>query len=105
MKKNLFVGGLVAAGFDNTGRYMLTVSHGGRGVFLVGKWQCIARDSQLAYPEDGHAAGIGPMEGMVVPITELNYDTGQLHFASPDGKYSLEYEAGTITVIEALRAQ
>jgi hypothetical protein len=105
MKKHLFIGGLVAAGFDPSGRYLLTVSHAGRGVFSVGNWQRVARDSELAYPEGGHAVGIGPMEGMVVPISELNYDTGQLHFASPDGKYSFEYEAGTITVTEIAAQQ
>lgn len=101
MKIHLFVGGLVAAGFDPSGQYLLTVSHAGRGVFSIGSWQRVARDFELAYPENGHAIGIGPMEGMVVPIGELNYDTGQLHFASPDGKYSFEYEEGTITVTEA----
>lgn len=100
MKKHLFVGGLVAVGFDPSGQHLLTVSHAGRGVFSVGSWQRVARDSELAYPEDGHAIGIGPMEGMVVPIIELNYDTGQLHFTSPDGKYNFEYEGGTITVTE-----
>ncbi len=40
------------------------------------------------------------MEGVVVPINELNYDTGKLHFQSPDGKYGFEYESGTITVTE-----
>lgn len=100
MKKHLFVGGLVAAGFDSSGQYLLTVSHSGRGVFSVGSWQRVARDSELAYPEDGHAVGIGPMEGMVVPISEINYDTGQLHFVSPDGEYNFEYEGGTITVTE-----
>lgn len=100
MKAHLFVGGLVAAGFDPSGQYLLTVSHAGRGVFSIGSWQRVARDFELAYPENGHAIGIGPMDSMVVPIGELN-DTGQLHFASPDGKYSFEYEDGTITVTEA----
>lgn len=101
MKIHLFVGGLVAAGFDPSGQYLLTVSHAGRSVFSIGSWQRVARDSEPAYPENGHAVGIGPMEGMVVPISELNYDTGRLHFASPDGKCSFEYEEGAITVIEA----
>lgn len=100
MKQYLFVGGLVAAGFDPTGSYLLTVSHSGRGVFLVGTWQCIARDTELSYPQDGHAVGIGPIKGVRLPISELNYDTGELYLQSPDGKYALEYEGGTITVIE-----
>lgn len=101
MKRYLFVGGLVAAGFDPSGQYLLTVSHAGRGVFSLGSWERVARDSELAYPEDGYAVGIGPMESLVVPINELNYDTGELHFVSPDGKYQFNYEGGTITITES----
>lgn len=100
MQKYLLVGGLVAAGFDPSGRYLLTVSHSGRGVFAVGSWERVARDTELAYPEEGHAVGIGPMEGLMVPVRELNYDTGQLHFSSPDGKYHFEYGEGTITITD-----
>jgi len=31
MSKHLFVGGMVAAGFDKTGGYLLTISHSGWG--------------------------------------------------------------------------
>jgi hypothetical protein len=54
--KHLFVGGLVAMGFDATGQFLLTVSHSGRGVFAVGTWERVARDTELAYPD----AGSGP---------------------------------------------
>jgi len=37
---------------------------------------------------------------MVVPISELNYSTGQLKFASPDGRYGFEYEDGTLVIVE-----
>jgi hypothetical protein len=100
MKKSLFVGGLVAAGFDASGGHLLTVSHAGRGVFAVGSWERVARDTEVSYPEGGRAIGIGPMEGMMVPIFELNYDTGQVHFSSPDGQYRFEYEDGTIAILE-----
>lgn len=101
MKKHIFVGGLVAAGFDPSGQYLLTVSHAGRGVFSVGTWERMARDSELAYPKDGHAVGIGPIEGLVVPVNELQYNTEGLLFVSPDGKYKFEYEGGAITITES----
>jgi hypothetical protein len=41
--KHLLVGGLVAMGFDNTGKYLLTVSHSGRGVFVTETWKPVAR--------------------------------------------------------------
>jgi len=36
MKIHIAIGGLVAAGFDATGQYLLVVSHAGRGVFSGG---------------------------------------------------------------------
>ena len=98
MTKNLFVGGLVAAGFDPTGRYLLTVSHSGRGLFATDTWERIARDTALAYPVDGHAIGIGPIEGSSVPVTELDYSTGTLQWTSQDGLTKFVYEDGTIEV-------
>ena len=32
LPRHLFVGGLVAMGFDSAGKYLLTISHSGRGV-------------------------------------------------------------------------
>lgn len=100
MPHHLHVGGLVAAGFDPTGKYLLTVSHAGRGVFEVGTWQRVARDAALAYPENGHVVGIGPISGVRIPITELDYDTGRLSWSSPDGTLHFEYESGTIDITQ-----
>jgi hypothetical protein len=101
MKKHLFVGGLVAAGFDPTGKFLLTVSHAGRGLFAIGTWERVARDPQLAYPEGGVAVGIGPIEGVRVPVTEMDYPANTLRFSSPDGSYHFAYESGTITATGA----
>jgi hypothetical protein len=98
MLTHLIVGGLVAAGFDPSGQYLLTVSHSGRGVFCTRAWQRIARDYALAYPENGTAIGIGPIEGQAIAITELDYETETLQYQSPDGRIKLRYESGTIFV-------
>jgi len=98
MTKHLFIGGLVAAGFDSSGKYLLAVSHSGRGVFFTGSWQRVARDNALAYPSEGSAVGIGPIEGQSIAVHEIDYDTGILCFLSPDGNYSFYYESGTLTV-------
>jgi hypothetical protein len=92
------VGGLVAMGIDPTGEYLLTISHSGRGVFSTRTWERVARDTALAYPKDGRGIGIGPIAGVEVPVTEMNYDTEELALRSPDGSIVLEYESGTITV-------
>jgi len=100
MKTFLFVGGLVAAGFDPASQFLLTVSHAGRGVFKVGSWERVARDTALAYPENGRAIGIGPLEGLTLAVTEVDSETGRLQFESPDGAYRVEYDSGTITVAD-----
>ena len=93
----LHVGGLVAAGFDPSGSFMLVVSHSGRSVFTVGSWERVARDLELAYPEAGAAIGIGPIAGLSIPIAELDYDTGELSWVAPDGS-ALYYTEGVVTI-------
>ena len=65
--KYLHLGGLMAVGFDATGKYLLTVSHSGRGVFSTESWERVARDYELVYPEEGIALGIGPAPGDLQP--------------------------------------
>jgi hypothetical protein len=98
MIKFLLVGGLVAAGFDPSGEYLLTVSHSGRGVFSTKTWTRVAREYDLAYPKNGHATGIGPIEGQDIAVTELNYQTGKLQIRTDDGKFVLSYECGIVAV-------
>ncbi len=92
----LHVGGLVAMGFDPTGEYLLTVSHSGRGVYSTRTWERVARDPSQAYPENGHATGIGPIEGIPVVVMEKDYSTGKLSLSN--GKVSLVYDDSAISV-------
>jgi hypothetical protein len=85
-------------GFDPTGEYLLTISHSGRGVFSTRTWERVARDPASAYPEEGPVFGIGPIAGVSVAVTEMNYHTEEISLTSPDGSLSLEYDSGTITV-------
>jgi hypothetical protein len=96
--KYLHVGGVIAMGFDPTGEYLLVISHSGRGVFSTKKWERIARDTELAYPEHGRGLGIGPINGISIEITEKNYDTEELHVTTPNGLLRLDYDSGTITI-------
>src|SRR6185503_9297563 len=98
MTKHLLIGGLVAAGFDDDGKYLLVVSHSGRGVFDTDTWECVARDTELSYPAFGYAGGIGPIGTIAVPVREINYETGVLHFVTADGKFAVWYNEGTLTV-------
>jgi hypothetical protein len=94
----LNVGGVVAIGFDPTGRFVLVVSHSGRGVFDSRTWERVARDPAIAYPEAGEAVGIGPLAGQRLKVVELNYDDGTLHVDSPRGDCAMSYSEGTIDV-------
>jgi hypothetical protein len=94
----LFIGGLVAMGFDATGKYLLTVSHSGRGLFLSGTWERVARDFALAYPENGKAIGIGPIAGQIIHVLERNENNERIEMRSADGKYLLIGESDGVTV-------
>jgi hypothetical protein len=100
MPKHLFIGGMIAAGFDPAGKYLLAVSHSGRGVFSTATWEKVARDATPAYPENGHTQGIGPLAGVAVSVREIDYDTEKLEFSSTDGRFVCKYEEGLCTITE-----
>ena len=97
-RKHLLVGGLVAMGFDATGKYLLTVTHSGRGVFSTETWERVARDTALAYPTDGKAVGIGPIDGQVIGVEERDERRDRIEMRSPDGRFHLVGEPDGITV-------
>lgn len=99
MKTYLQIGGLVAVGFDTSGRFLLTISHSGRGVYSSDSWERVARDYSLAYPENGVGIGIGPIAELPIPITEMDYEKGQMRLESPNGKISLVCESSGIEVV------
>ena len=94
----LHIGGVVAVGFDSKVAYLLVISHSGRGVFSTETWLRVSRSYDLAYPVDGIALGIGPIEGEQVSITEMNYETGVVTAISPDGRFALDCVSCGITV-------
>jgi len=96
--KHLFVGGLVAMGFDPSGQFLLTVTHSGRGVFATETWERVARDPTLAYPDAGKAVGIGPIDGQVIDVQERDERRDQIVMQSPDGRFRLLGESEGITI-------
>ena len=98
MKTYLHIGGLVAAGFDPSGAYLLTITHSGRGVFSTQTWLRVARNTELAYPEAGVGVGIGPIDDQAIPVAEIDFDTGEMRLASPNGRIVLVCESSGIAV-------
>ena len=97
MSKNIFVGGLVAIGFDESGEHMLTVSHSGRGVYSTRTWDRLARDNEVVYPEEGMVHGIGPVESKIISVAE-EYEGSELKVETPNQSHKLVYCEGTISV-------
>jgi hypothetical protein len=52
----------------------------------------------LAYPEAGIGVGIGPINGQAIPVTEMDFDAGEMRLVSPDGRIVLECESSGIAV-------
>ena len=97
-RKHLFVGGLVAMGFDATGKFLLVLSHSGRGVVSTRTWESVFRDLKQAYPRNGQAEGVGPIKGQIIPVLERDETNEQIQMSSPDGKYHLLGEIYGITI-------
>jgi hypothetical protein len=98
MKTSIPIGGLVAAGFDPSGAYLLTVTHSGRGVFSTDTWKRVARDYAVVYPEAGKSIGIGPIDGQSIQVTEMNFDKGTMKLTSSEGRIVLDCESSVINV-------
>lgn len=92
------IGGLVAAGFDPTSKFLLAITHSGRGVFAMPTWEKVARDYELAYPENGVAIGIGPIAGIIIPVVELDSDHDAV-LMSPDRTIRLALSSSEIVEI------
>jgi hypothetical protein len=98
MKTSIPIGGLVAAGFDASGAYLLIVTHSGRGVFSTETWERVARDYEVIYPDDGKCPGIGPIDREIISVSEMDFEKGVMRLKSPDRRISLECESGAINV-------
>jgi hypothetical protein len=87
----LLVGGLIAAGFDRAGRYLLLCSHAGRGLYDSFTGELTARDKRESYSIDFsqlEAEGIGECAG--TPIRIAGLCGGGLSLISPSG-WTLDY--------------
>ena len=98
VQRYLHIGGVVAVGFDLTGEYLFVITHLGRGVFSTRTWERVARSTELAYPTAGTGVGIGPIADQHIPVSEMDYETGQMRAVSPDGRIVLECESSGICV-------
>jgi len=98
MNTSLHIGGLFAVGFDDACRYMLAVSHSGRGVYDTGTWVKVSRDATVVFPENGRISGIGPIERSLIVVQEKDYGAETLEGISPNNKFRYRYEDGILYI-------
>jgi hypothetical protein len=87
-------------GFDASGDYLLVITHSGRGVFSIRTWERVARSTELVYSEGDIGVGIGPINGQAIPVTGMNYETGEMRVVDPQGRFILECESSGIAVVD-----
>jgi hypothetical protein len=58
----------------------------------------VARDYTSVYPEAGLVAGIGPLSGQTIAVSEMVYSTGTMRLRSPNGMVNLDCESSGIAV-------
>lgn len=95
------VGGLLAVGFDAAEELLLVVTHNGRAVYRVSDGSRVARSAATGDPWDGEAeedgaAGIGPLQGVRVPVKI--FGGGELRFVSPSGRYAVRCTAQEVEI-------
>jgi hypothetical protein len=87
-RADLHTGGLTGVGTDAASRYLLVVSHDGRGVFDLASGERVARDRgnvpDTEFRENPFTVGgIGPLAGTMIPCAGLW--GGALPQVTPDG--------------------
>lgn len=77
LHKSLSVGGTTSVGIDPSSRYLVVVSHSGRGLFKLSDGSRVARDSEVFGPWYFGAVceGFGPLHGVRIPIYGFGHKT------------------------------
>ena len=77
LHKRLIVGGTTSVGIDPDSRYVLVVSHSGRGLFKLSDGRRVARDNEVFGPwyYGAQSEGFGPLHGVKIPIFGFGHKT------------------------------
>lgn len=98
-KYNLNVGGVIAMGIDQSSRYLITVSHSGRGIFELCNGKKLHRDSNITYPVNNKIEGIGLCENKIFEVVEKDYKSDKpIVVVSTDKNFKAEYHEGCIEI-------
>ncbi len=96
-KFNIITGGLVGLAINSEEKYLLVVTHSGRGVYDLNSGDRIARDYEVIYPNNSKIDGIPPFSQKSIQLNEYDFEN-DLVFHSPSGKLKITGESDNITV-------
>ncbi|MBN1499383.1 MAG: hypothetical protein JW982_04480 [Spirochaetes bacterium] len=89
------IGGLVAIGFDSNEKYLLLVTHTGRGLFEIESMNRIARDYEVIYPNNSKIEGIGILQEKIIKVYEFDFNN-KLEVYTKSNKYKFVAESDSI---------
>ena len=77
LQKKLIVGGATSVGIDPSSRYLVVISHSGRGLFKLADGRRVARDTEVfgAWYYGAQCEGFGPLDGVKIPIFGFGHKT------------------------------
>ena len=98
--KYLHIGGLCAMGFDSSGKFLLVVSHSGRGLYDTQTWEKIDRDYEIVYPKPDYlfVQGIGEINHQLIPVVDRLYLQNEMILMTWDGQYQLNGDSDGISI-------
>lgn len=71
-----YAGGVTNVGFPDDSKFFMVVSHSGRGLYCLENGERVFRDydESCSWHHDTEADGIGPLQGIKVPIYGIHAD-------------------------------
>jgi hypothetical protein len=77
LQKRIIAGGVTAVGIDPSSKYLVVVSHSGRGIFRLSDGSRVARDKEIfgKWYHGAECDGFGPLHGVKVPIFGMGSET------------------------------
>ncbi|MBN1500582.1 MAG: hypothetical protein JW982_10515 [Spirochaetes bacterium] len=95
------IGGLVAIGFDSNEKYLLLITHSGRGLFEIKTMNKIARDYEVMYPNNSEIKGIGILQEEIIKVYEFEFNN-KLEIYTKSNKYKFVAESDSIECFKVL---
>src|SRR5687767_6834819 len=93
LKKRIPAGGVTAVGIDPDSKYLMVVSHSGRGIFRLSSGRRVARDYEVfgEWYYGAECEGFGPLHGVKIPIFGMGSQTPE-SVLNQLRRYNIQFE-------------